>query len=266
MSASEGQFVWHELMTTDAAAAKAFYGAVVGWGAQAAPAPNTAYTLFTAAGGTPVAGLMDLPEAARRAGAPPHWIGHVAVAEVDAAAERARRLGGTVHLPPTDIPEVGRFTVVADPQGATIALFRPSRAWPDGAAPEQAMPGRVGWHELAATDREAAFAFYSALFGWQKAEAIEVGGPVGTYQLFAAGGRVVGGLFTRPAAMPGPFWLYYVNTADIDAAAGRVREGGGQILFGPVQVPGGDWILQYTDPQGAVAALVGKRGQPPGTA
>src|SRR5687768_10695840 len=95
-------------------------------------------------------------------------------------------------------------------------------------------PGHVGWHELATTDREAGFAFHTALFGWRKAEAMEVGEPVGTYQLFAVGDAVIGGMFTKPPAMPGPpFWLYYVNVGDIDAAVGRVGAGGGRILNGP---------------------------------
>ncbi|QQS12969.1 MAG: VOC family protein [Rhodospirillales bacterium] len=256
MPVPAGRFVWFELMTTDQAAAKAFYAAVVGWGAMDAPMPGMTYTMFTA-GGTPIGGLMDLPEDARKAGAPPSWSGYVAVDDVDAAAAKAASLGGAVHVPPTDIPEVGRFAVVADPHGAALAMIKLSS--PDQPPPPPGTAGRVGWHELLAGDRETAFAFYAAMFGWTKADAIDMG-EMGIYQLFAAGGEVIGGMFTKPPMIPVPFWLYYVNTGDIDAAAKRVGEAGGKIMMGPMEVPGGDWIVQGMDPQGAAFALVGKRG------
>ena len=249
---SHGRFVWYELMTTDMEAAKAFYAKVVGWGTRDA---GMAYTLFTV-GEASVSGLMDLPEDARRMGATPHWIGYVGVDDVDAAADRIKQLGGAVHVPPTDVPNISRFSVVADPQMATLALFKwlkPGQAQPA----ELGAPGRVGWHELLAADWEKAFAFYGELFGWQKADA-DVGA-MGTYQLFSAGGQTIGGMFTKPPTVPVPFWLYYFNIGDIDAAAKRVKAGGGQILDGPIEVPGGGWIVQCTDPQGAMFALVGKR-------
>jgi predicted enzyme related to lactoylglutathione lyase len=255
MSDNHGRFVWYELMTTDMGAAQAFYTNVVGWGARDAEMPGMTYILFTA-GETPVSGLMDLPESARNMGAPPSWIGYVAVDDVDAAADKAKRLGGTVYVPPTDIPDVGRFSVIADPQAAAIVLFTASNP-PQGQF-QQGAPGSIGWHELFAADWEKAFAFYSQLFGWQKADAMDMG-PMGTYQLFSAGGQLIGGMFTKPPAVPVPFWLYYVVVDDIDAAIERVKVGGGQILNGPMQVPGGDWIIQGRDPQGAMFALVGKR-------
>jgi len=259
MADSQGTFVWYELMTTDTQAAKAFYGNVIGWGTQDAPMPGMSYTLFTAAAAM-VAGLMDLPQDARNMGAPPSWIGYVGVDDVDAAAEQVKRLGSAVHVAPRDIPNVGRFAVVGDPQGATISLFKgltPPRDPP--AAP--GTPGHFGWHELAAVDWEKAFAFYSALFGWQKADAVDMGA-MGTYQLFstgAGGGPAVGGMFNKPATVPRPFWLYYINVGGIDGAVERVKAGGGNILNGPMQVPGGSWIVQCSDPQGAMFALVGNR-------
>lgn len=259
MSGSHGRFVWYELMTTDTAAAKAFYGKVVGWGAESAPPPNAArYTLFTA-GETPVGGLMDQPEASRKMGAPPSWIGYVAVDDVDAAAERVKHLGGKVYVAPADIPTVGRFAVAADPQGAVLALFKPASPAPEASPAAGGGPGHTGWNELAAADWQKAFDFYGALFGWKKGEAVDIGA-MGTYQLFTAGGPPVGGMFNKPPAVPMPYWLYYFNVGDIDAAAGRVKAGGGQVLNGPMQVPGGDWILQAQDPQGAMFALVGKKG------
>jgi uncharacterized protein len=255
---AQGGFVWYELMTTDTPAAKAFYGKVAGWGTQDMPMPGMTYTMFLA-GEQAMGGLLDLPEDARKMGVPPNWMGYVAVDDVDAKVEQVKRLGGAVHVPPTDIPEVGRFAVIADPQTAVIALFKPLPRPDEPPVPAPGTPGRVGWHELLAVDWQKALAFYGEIFGWQKADAVNIG-EMGTYQLFSSGGQVIGGMFNKPPAVPVPFWLYYVNVGDIDAAAERVKAGGGKILNGPMEVPGGDWIIQGSDPQGAMFALVGKRG------
>jgi uncharacterized protein len=252
---SHGRFVWYELMTTDMEAAKAFYAEVVGWGTQDASMPGMTYTLFTA-GGASVSGLMGLSEDARKSGLRPSWLGYVGVNDVDATADRIKELGGALHVPPTDIPNISRFSVAADPQMATIALFK----WLKGGQeqpPALDAPGSVGWHELLAADWETAWPFYRELFGWQKAQAGD--GPMGPYQLFSAGGQTIGGMFTKPATEPVPFWLYYFNVGDIDVAIRRVRAGRGEVVNGPIDVPGGRWMAQCTDPQGAIFALVGKR-------
>jgi predicted enzyme related to lactoylglutathione lyase len=253
---SHGRFVWYELMTTDMEAAKAFYTKVVGWGTQDASTPGTPYTLFTAET-TSVGSLMELPEGARKMGAMPRWIGYVGVNDVDAAADRIRRLGGAVYVPPTDVPNISRFSVVADPQNAVLAVLK----WLNSGSRQPAelgKPGHVGWHELLAADRETAFAFYTELFGWQKADPDT--GSMGTYQVFSAGGQTIGSMFTKPPTAPVPFWLYYFNIGDIDAAAERVKAGGGRVLEGPVEVSSSNWIARCTDPQGAMFALEGKRG------
>jgi predicted enzyme related to lactoylglutathione lyase len=253
------RFVWYELMTTDVAAAKAFYAEVVGWGTRDASIPNASipnmgYSFFTS-GAAPLAGLISLPEEVRKTGVQPGWLGYVGVDDVDATVEQVQRLGGAVHVPPTEIPNISRFAVVADPQAAALALFK----WlePDTEQPaELGAPGRVGWHELLAADWEQAWPFYAALFGWQKVEADS--GPIGTYQVFAAGGQTIGGMFNKPAMAPIPLWLYYFNVDDIDVATRRVRAGHGEVLIGPVEVPGGKWIVQCTDPQGVIFGLIGK--------
>jgi predicted enzyme related to lactoylglutathione lyase len=199
---------------------------------------------------------MNLPDEAKAMGAKPSWIGYVGVDDVDAAADRVERLGGAVHVPATDIPHISRFSVVADPQLATLVLvkwLRPRREQPAA----RDAPGRVRWHELLAADWEKAFAFYAELFGWQKAAA-EIDA-TNAYQLFSAGGEMIGGMFTKPATVGVPFWLYYFGVADIDVAEQRVRAGGGKVLNGPMQVPDGSWIVECTDPQGAVFALAGPR-------
>jgi predicted enzyme related to lactoylglutathione lyase len=253
MVSSHGCFVWYELTTTDAEAAKAFYADVVGWGTCDASTPGAAYTLFTAGEDT-VAGLMALPAEARKMGAQPRWTGYVGVDDVDVATDRLKRLGGTVYVPPTDVPDVSRFSVVADPQMATLALVKGLKSGQEQPA-ALSSPGHVGWHELSAGNWEKAFAVYGELFGWQKVDA-NFGGIV-TYQLFSAAGQTIGSMSTKPPMVPMPFWLYYFNVDDIDAALERVRAGGGKILEGPVEAPGDKRIARCTDPQGAMFALTG---------
>jgi uncharacterized protein len=256
---SHGRFAWYELMTTDVEGAKAFYTTVMGWDTWEALVPGVPYTLFTAGKAT-VGGLMEMPEDASKAGVRPAWIGYVGVNDVDATADRIERLGGVVHVPPTDVANVSRFSVFADPQTARLALFKwLSPGQPQPAEPEA--PGRVGWHELLAADGEKALAFYSELFGWQKAD-VDIG-EAATYQLFSAGGQTIGGMMTKPETIPAPFWLYYFNVSDIDAAAQRVKSGGGRILDGLVEVPGGSGIVRCEDPQGAIFALEGMRARKP---
>jgi len=255
MAHLHGRFAWYELATTDMESAKAFYGDVLGWGTQDVPASGPAYMLFTA-GGAAVSGLMELPKEATTSGLRPSWLGYVCVDDVNAAANRIEELGGAVHVPPTEIPNVSRFSIGVDPQMTTIALLK----WLNGDQQQPAeldAPGRVGWHELLAADWEQAFAFYRELFGWQKAQTDT--GAVGTYQLFSAAGETIGGMYTKPAMEPVPFWLYYFNVGDIDVAMKRVKAGGGTILTGPIEVPGRRWIARCTDPQAAIFALMGKR-------
>src|SRR5207249_2775724 len=122
------------------------------------------YVMWTKADGQSIGGVMALPAEQIAAGVPPHWIAYVGTPDIDATHAEALRLGATQHVPPTDIPTVGRFSVLADPQGATFALFTPGR--PGGPEPEAADVGDVSWHELYTTDLPAAWAFYSGLFGW----------------------------------------------------------------------------------------------------
>ena len=251
-----GRFAWYELMTTDVAAARAFYSNVVGWEARDASTTELAYTLFSATN-APISGLMALPEEAKRMGATPRWMGYVGVDKADATTDRIKRLGGAVHVPPTD-SNIGRISVVADPQTAILALVEGLKTGSSQAA-ELDQPGHVGWHELLAADWAKAFGFYAELFGWQKVDTES--GPVDAYQLFSAGGQTIGGMFTKRPVEPIPYWLFYFNVGDIDAATERVRRGGGQVFEGPFVVPEGSWIARCIDPQGAIFALQGKRSR-----
>ena len=213
MSKGNGRFVWYELMTTDLAAARAFYGQVVGWHSVDAQMPGMDYWMFTV-GDKPVAGLMDLPEDARKMGAPPRWIGYVTVEDVDAATAKVTANGGTVHVPPRDIPSVGRFSTVTDPHGASLALFKSAN--PEQDQPVQPdEPGRVGWHELYAGDLASALEFYTELFGWEKKDALDMG-EMGLYQMFGTTEATLGGMMTKPPMIPVAHWNYYFNVGNID--------------------------------------------------
>lgn len=251
-----GRFVWYDLVTTDLDAAKEFYSDIVGW--NTAPFEHAAgmdYTMWLK-GATPdtaIGGLMELPEEARERGVPPHWMGYVAVDDVDATAARAEKLGGRTIMGPMDIPEVGRFVILADPQGAMISAYKSVQVTPVDDPELEA--GDVSWHELATTDREAAFDFYSDLFGWVKTDAMDMG-ESGVYQMYGRAGKMLGGMYTKTAEQPGPpAWLYYISTADVDGAVARIETRGGPILTGPMDVPGGGRIVMALDPQGAAFAL-----------
>jgi predicted enzyme related to lactoylglutathione lyase len=250
-------------MTSDPQAAIAFYGDVVGWTGQPFGGERTddPYTVMSGSAG-PMGGIMAIPAEAKDCGMSPWWGGYVGSADVDADAKRLAAAGGKVMREPDDIPGVGRFAVMADPGGAVFMLLKGSS--PDGmeAAPPMA-EGHVGWHELYSGDFDADMAFYTGALGWSKGEAMDMG-EMGSYQLVSQTGgsdfqSMTGGIMPRPREVPVPVWLFYFVVGDIDAAAERVKAGGGAVLNGPMEVPGGGWIIQATDPQGAMFALVGSR-------
>ena len=248
------RFAWYELLTTDVAAASAFYRKVVGWNLKDESTSELAYTVLRS-GDAPVGGLMDLPEEGRRLGATPRWMGYVAVDDLDGIAARVGRLGGAVFVPPTDT-NIGRIAVVADPQNATFGLIE-EPTYGRGRPGRMDEPGCVGWHELLAADRIVIFDFYKELFGWLKADAQTDSADL--YQLFSAGGQTVGGVLTKVPSVAQPTWLHYFNVDDIGAAAKQVNAGGGRILQGPIELPDGCWIARCVDPQGALFALQGTR-------
>ncbi|HWY60991.1 MAG TPA: VOC family protein [Rhizomicrobium sp.] len=249
-----GSFFWYDLMTTDTKAAAKFYGDVVGWRAEDSGNPGMNYSIFNL-GSRGVAGLMPIADEMAKAGGRPAWLGYIHVDDVDAMAKHIPEEGGQLHKGPITVPGIIRFAVVSDPQGAAFLIATPLiKDAPPPIAP--GTPGTIGWHELYAVDGKTAFPFYEKLFGWTKADAIDMG-PMGTYQLFKTGGDMAaGGMMTKPPAIPMPYWGYYFNVTAVDAAAARVTAGGGNILNGPMEVPGPMWIVNCMDPQGAVFSLV----------
>jgi predicted enzyme related to lactoylglutathione lyase len=259
---STNGFVWYELMTGDVAAAATFYATVVGWTAADSGMPGIDYTLL-GVGDRHVAGIMEVPAEAKAMGAKPGWIGYVGVPDADAATDAATAAGATVLKAPQDIPGVGRFSVLVDPAGAVFCLFT-GIGDPAPALPPMS-PGAIGWHELVSKAPETAWPFYAGQFGWTKGEALDMG-EMGTYQLFSTSGGTAqdsmsGGMMKVPEGAPFSGWTYYFVVDDIDAAATRVADAGGTLAMGPVEVPGGAWIIQGHDPQGAPFALVGLRAQ-----
>jgi predicted enzyme related to lactoylglutathione lyase len=157
---------------------------------------------------------------------------------------------------PDDIPNVGRFAMLADPGGAMFYLLTPFPREDVPPPAEPTTPGLVSWHELySSIGEEAAFAFYSGQFGWETVELMEMG-PMGKSRIFGADGVPMGGLMDKPENIPVSGWGFYINVDGIDAAAERIKANGGQVLMGPHEVPGGSWIVQAMDPQGAAFALV----------
>jgi hypothetical protein len=247
-----GRFVWYEALTKDPVGAIAFYPKVLGWGTSTMEVTGQSYTMWTVAD-APIGGVMQLPPDAVSAGAPSHWLMYVGSDDVDATAKQAVDLGGKVCVAPQDIPSIGRFAVLTDPQGAMFAIYKSMNP----AVSPIATPGlgHVSWHELATTDHAAAFRFYHTLFGWDETGTHDMG-PLGVYRMIGHGTLSLGAIFNKPPEMPWPpNWLLYVRVADINATVSLVKQHGGQILNGPMEVPGGDWIAQCLDPQGAAFAV-----------
>lgn len=248
-SASRGRFVWYEHLTLDVAKAISFYSEVTGWKTEPFGKDGD-YTMWAASQG-PLGGVMKLPPGEGRA--VPYWTAHVQVDDTDSTVATALRLGGKICLKPTDIPEVGRFAVIADPQGATLSVFRPGGA--DMVPHDLSKDGEFCWNELTTSDSVAAFGFYSELFGWKTLEEMNMG-PMGTYRIFGVGETRIGGMMNLPkGAGLSPAWLYYVSTSDVDAAVLRAVREGGTVLMGPQDIPGGGRIAQLKDAQGAAFAL-----------
>ncbi|MFN8581387.1 MAG: VOC family protein [Gemmatimonadaceae bacterium] len=190
-----GQFIWYELTTPDVAAAKKFYPRFTGWGTQ--PFDND-YTMWTT-GGAPFAGLFHLKDEMRQQGIPPNWMAYVESSNVDDTIKKATSLGGAVMFGPQDIPNVGRFVVLADPQGAVFGVYKSAndlRAW-DGTP----VVGRFSWHELMTTDYQKAFEFYSALFGWEKTGEMDMGGG-NMYFMFGKGDKATAACSIAPPRWP----------------------------------------------------------------
>jgi predicted enzyme related to lactoylglutathione lyase len=244
-------------MTSDMNAAEKFYKNVVGWSSSPFDGAPQPYTMFNRSGEIPVAGLMTTPEGMN---APPFWAMYVGVPKLEEGRAHVKRLGGDELSPVIEVPGVGRMQMVRDPQGAAFYIYEPATT---DQQPERAAElGEASWHELMTTDPAAAMAFYEEVFGWQPSETMDMG-EMGKYHMFNRPHGMIGGMMPKPpelAHVP-PNWQIYFRVPDINAAAERIKANGGQILNGPMEVPGGDWIVNAMDPQGAAFALHARKAQ-----
>jgi hypothetical protein len=252
-----GRPLWYELMTTDMKGAETFYKNVVGWSASAFEGSPMPYTTFNKSGQVPVAGLMTKPDEVQ---APPFWAMYVGVPKIEEAVTHIKRLGGSEMSPVIDIPTVGRMQMVKDPQGAAFYIYQPAKT--DQQPEKAAEVGEASWHELMTTDAPAAMKFYQEVFGWQPSETMDMG-PMGKYHMFNRPHGMIGGMMNKPPELANvpPNWQIYFLVPDINAAVERIKANGGQILNGPMEVPGGDWVLNGMDPQGAAFSLHARKAQ-----
>lgn len=255
IDSNRGRFVWYELLTTDPKAAIEFYSKVTGWTTQ--KFEHGDYTMFVGSQG-PLGGVTLLPETARKMGAGAYWQANVQVPNVDDTVAQVKKLGGQIYVT-EDVPTVGRFAVIADPQGAVISVFTPATEMPSH---DVTRHGEFSWHELYTSDHVAAFEFYRAIAGWDQLSEFDMG-PMGKYLLWGREGRQLGGMMTKPKDMKTPdgrevpnAWMFYVTVTDFDAALDRAKAAGATVLNGPMPVPGGQQIVQLMDPQGGAFALV----------
>jgi len=253
MASTQGDFIWYELITSDVDAAVDFYGAVLGWRPRPEDGALEGYRILGTEADD-VAGMMAIPEDAGGAGMAPVWLPYIAVDDVDAEISAIQAAQGSLRMHATDIPGIGRFALVADPQGVAFYIMRPE----EGESKAFDMKsGHCQWNELSTSDPAAALDFYGKRYGWEKGEAMPMG-ENGEYQFITKRDQHLGAV--APCAAGGvPMWTFYFGVDDIDKAGKITTDKGGTIHHGPEQVPGGIYIIVASDPQGAMFGLVGER-------
>ena len=264
MPNKHGDFIWYELLTSDADAAQDFYAKILGWSFADSGQTGMDYRIFSA-GENGVGGFMPLTEDMKANGAQPVWLGYINVGDVDASAKSIKAAGGSIHMQPWDVPDVGRMAFVTDAQGAMFYIMKPVPPADDPDATSTAfaydtpMDGHCAWNELATSDPDAAVRFYTGEFGWRQEGEMDMG-PMGTYQFMHHGEKMIGAVMPKPDEMPVSLWSYYFRVPDIDAAVETIKASGGQVMHGPDEIPGGDFSLSATDPQGR-AFRTGRRAE-----
>lgn len=245
MAYQTNHFCWHGCNSTNTEAAKAFYTKVIGWRALDVPMGDTTATMFMS-GEDGVAHLSEPPTA----GVPSHWNNYLRVDDVDASTAAAAKNGGTVLVPPTDIPP-GRFSMVASPSGATFALFHEAG---DDSENNKGGPGKVHWVELHSQDLDADVAWLSNSFGFETGDMPMPDGS--TYKLLKKDGEMCAG--AMKAQQPGvpSMWLAWIEVADVDAAVSTAKDGGGNVLSPIMDMPGVGRMAMVQDPTGGVFGVI----------
>jgi predicted enzyme related to lactoylglutathione lyase len=259
---ARGHLVWYELMSPDAEASKRFYDAVVGWRIGEPVEEFQGYRMIGRSDGGSAGGILPLTDEMQQHGARPTWLGYIGVDDTDAAVASIEQAGGKLLMAAFDISNVGRIAMVADPQGAPFYVMKPTspadkpNAQSDVFSVDQ--PQHVRWNELSTTDQDGAIAFYGSQFGWTQEGDMDMG-EMGKYRFIQNRGTTIGAVMRKPPQLPVSLWTFYIGVDDIDRAAEAVTSGGGQILHGPMEIPGGEFSLNAIDPQGASFGLVGPR-------
>lgn len=265
MTNKHGDFIWYELLTSDADAAGEFYGKVVGWTSTNSGQQEMDYRFFSSGDGSDnkdgVGGYMAITPEMAQGGARPAWIGYIAVDDVDASAAAITAAGGSVLMPAMDLDGVGRMAMVADPQGAPFYIMKgiSDEASYSFAATEPKV-GHCAWNELASSDPEGAKAFYASQFGWTQDGDMDMG-PMGKYEFWWASDKrfMLGAVWPKMPEMPVSAWTFYFRVADIDTAVATIKASGGTVFQEPIEIPDGDFSINAADPQGAAFGLVGPR-------
>jgi predicted enzyme related to lactoylglutathione lyase len=238
---THGRFVWRDLLSTNLDAAKRFYGELFGWTTKEFPGPSPYYVLQ--AGEKMVGGMMPVQKGESY---PSFWMSYVSVSDVDACADRAKNAGGKIHRAPTDIPTVGRFAIIGDPNGATTAAFKSVNG-----DPKQVMAaGEFCWESLQTPNPTTDVDFYKKVYGWSEekfGDAITLGVSEGMMNQVASVGSAQGGM---PAS-----WTTYVGVDSLSSARDRVKRLGGSILEEAIPVPTMGTFAVIQDPDKAVICL-----------
>ena len=265
MANPPGSFIWYELLTTDSNAAAKFYSAVVGWKIAGRADPmedGRDYRTIGRSDGGSAGGLFQLTADMLKHGAKPTWLGYLHVNDVDAAVAAIEADGGK-KLMKMDLP-VGQIAMVTDPMGTPFYVMSPipPPGKPDAVSDvfDPKAEQRVRWNELQSPDLARAKTFYAKHFGFEFNEVMPMGA-MGDYCFVDHGGLRLGAIMQKPEQSPIASWLFYFGAPSAAAAKRAIEAGGGKITNGPHQVPGGDWIVTATDPQGAPFGVVGAQGE-----
>ncbi|WP_120077636.1 VOC family protein [Aurantiacibacter odishensis] len=259
MADTQGDFIWYELMTIDADAARKFYEPLFGWKFADSDMPGLDYRLGSK-DGTDVVGMLELTIEMINGGARPAWIGYIAVDDIGISITALKDKGGQVFMGPDHLEGVGQMAMVADPQGVPFYLMQPEGEGPATSfAKYEPQVGHCAWNELVTEDPQAADAFYTGMFGWQRGEAMDMG-ETGLYQMYTQDDYGLGAITQRPPEMPASAWAFYFRVPEIEAAKSQVEKSGGQVVNGPMEIPGGEYVLQGLDPQGAFFSIIGPKG------
>jgi predicted enzyme related to lactoylglutathione lyase len=256
MPNKEGDFIWYELLTTDSDAASEFYKDLIGWEIRDSGMAGMDYRLLSY-DGVDVGGLMQLSPEMIAGGGRPGWLGYIGVDDVDRKAADIKAAGGEIHLEPTDIPNVGRFAMVTDPQGIPFYVMRGTSDEVSTAFDYQGV-GHVSWNELVTSNLEGALDFYTRQIGWTKGDAMPIC-EGNEYRFLHQGEAMIGAAMGHTDTSGPPQWTFYWRVPDTFLVFEKAKASGAALDCDPMEVPGGDYVFTGTDPQGARFGICGRK-------